>query len=61
VYLRLLTALATAAARTQVPARRAVLRAHATRVAEAAAQALPSAYTRNQVQDRAREVQRLLA
>jgi uncharacterized membrane protein len=56
VYVRLLTALDTAASRTQVPTRRAVLRAHATRVAEAAAQALPSAYDRDQVQAHAREV-----
>jgi uncharacterized membrane protein len=56
VYVRLLTALDTAASRTQVPARRAVLRAHATRVAEAAAQALSSAYDRDQVQAHAREV-----
>jgi len=55
VYLRLLTALDTAASRTFVPARRAVLRAHATRVA-AAAQALPAAYDRDQAQARAREV-----
>ncbi|MDO7885523.1 DUF2254 domain-containing protein [Hymenobacter cheonanensis] len=56
VYLRLLTALDTAASRTRVPARRAVLRAHATRVAEAAARALPAAYDRDQVQARARDV-----
>jgi uncharacterized membrane protein len=56
VYVRLLTALDTAASRTQVPARRAVLRAHATRVAEAAAQALSSPYDRDQVQTHAREV-----
>lgn len=55
VYVRLLTALDTAASRTQVPARRAVLRAHATRVAEAA-QALASAHDRDQVQAHAREV-----
>jgi uncharacterized membrane protein len=61
VYLRLLTALSTAGARTQVPDRRAVLRAHATRVAEAAASALTTPYTRDQVQARAHEVQRLLA
>ena len=61
VYLRLLTALSTAAARTQVPSRRAVLRTHATRVAEAAAQALTTDYARDQVQARAREVMRLLA
>lgn len=56
VYVRLLTALDTAASRTQVPARRAVLRAHATRVTEAAAQALTIAYDRDQVQAHAREV-----
>jgi uncharacterized membrane protein len=56
VYVRLLTALDTAASRTQVPARRAVLRAHATRVAEAAAQGLSSPYDRDQVQTHAREV-----
>lgn len=56
VYLRLLTAFETAATRTQVPARRAVLRAHATRVAGAAAQALGTDYDRDQVQARAREV-----
>ena len=56
VYVRLLTALDTAASRTQVPARRAVLRAHATRVAEAAAQGLTIAYDRDQVQAHAREV-----
>ncbi len=61
VYLRLLTALGTAAACTQVPGRRAVLRAHATRVTEAAASALTTDYARDQVQARAREVQRLLA
>ena len=61
VYLRLLTALGTAATRTQVPGRRAVLRAHATRVAAAAAKALSADYDRDQVQARAREVQRLLA
>jgi len=55
VYLRLLAALDTAASRTRVPARRAVLHAHATRVA-AAAQALPAAYDRDQVQARAQEV-----
>ena len=55
VYLRLLTACETAASRTQVPARRAVLHAHATRVAEAA-QALPAPYDRDQVLARAREV-----
>ncbi len=56
VYLRLLTALETTASRTQVPARRAVLLAHATRVAGAATQALATAYNRDQVQARAREV-----
>ncbi|MGI4763281.1 MAG: DUF2254 domain-containing protein [Janthinobacterium lividum] len=55
VYLRLLTAFDTAASRTQLPARRAVLHAHATRVAEAA-QALPAAYDRDQVLARARAV-----
>lgn len=61
VYLRLLTALGTAGTRTQLPGRRAVLRAHATRVAEAAASALSTPYARDQVQARAGEVQRLLA
>jgi len=61
VYLRLLAALGTAGSRTQVPGRRAVLHAHATRVAEAAAAALSTAYARDQVQARAREVLRLLA
>jgi len=56
VYLRLLAALDTAASRTQVPARRAVLLAQATRVAGAATQALATAYDRDQVQARAREV-----
>jgi uncharacterized membrane protein len=55
VYLRLLAAFDTAAGRTQLPARRAVLHAHATRVAEAA-QHLPAAYDREQVQTKAREV-----
>ncbi|RZL12550.1 MAG: DUF2254 domain-containing protein [Hymenobacter sp.] len=55
IYLRLLTALETAASRTHVPARRAVLHAHATRVAEGAAQGLSLAYDRDQVQARARE------
>ncbi|MDJ0366349.1 DUF2254 domain-containing protein [Hymenobacter sp. H14-R3] len=56
VYLRLLTALDTAASRTQVPARLAVLHAHATRVTEAATQTLTAAYDRDQVQARARKV-----
>lgn len=60
VYLRLLTAFDTAASRTQVPARRAVLHAHATRVAEAA-RALPAPYDRDQVLARAREVLASLA
>jgi uncharacterized membrane protein len=60
VYLRLLTALDTAASRTQVPARRAVLHTHATRVAEAA-RALPAPYDRDQVLARAREVLPALA
>jgi len=56
IYVRLLTALDTAASRTQVPARRAVLLAQATRVAAAATQALDTAHDRDQVQTRAREV-----
>ena len=61
VYLRLLTALATAAARTADPARHQALRTHVGRIREAAARTLDTDYERDQVRTHAREVEELLA
>jgi uncharacterized membrane protein len=52
VYLRLLTALATVAQRTQHPQRTATLRQQADLIAEAAQRTLATAYERNQVSER---------
>ncbi|MEJ7663115.1 MAG: DUF2254 family protein [Hymenobacter sp.] len=59
VYLRLLTALGTAA-RTDDPARRDALRAHVGRIREAAARTLDTDYERDQVRAHANEVEKLL-
>ena len=61
VYLRLLTALGTAAARSDDPARREALRTHVGRIREAAARTLNTDYERGQVREQAREVEQLLA
>ena len=59
VYLRLLTALATTASRTQAPSRRAVLRQHVEHI-EAAIPTLTADYEQARVRGRVREVLALL-
>ena len=61
VYLRLLTALGTAAARTADPARREALRTHVGRIREAAARTLDTDYARGQVREQASEVEQLMS
>lgn len=59
VYLRLLTALATAAARTTSPSRRTVLRQHHNLIAEAATRTLQTGHEREQVRAKLAEAEKV--